>query len=41
MVFENKETLKNLPFRFGNHFRFVVTLQPDFKKSLLIRSQIT
>lgn len=36
MIFETTKTLKNLPFIFGNHFLFVVTLQPDFKKSLLI-----
>lgn len=36
MVFESLKSLKNLPFIFGNHFLFVVTLQPDFKKSLLI-----
>jgi RNA polymerase primary sigma factor len=36
MVFERRKSLKNLPFIFGNHFLFVVTLHPDFKKSLLI-----
>lgn len=36
MVFESAQTLKNLVFIFGNHFLFVVTLHPDFKKSLLI-----
>jgi RNA polymerase primary sigma factor len=36
MVFERRKSLKNLLFIFGNHFLFVVTLHPDFKKSLLI-----
>lgn len=36
MIFESPVSLKNLPFIFGNHSLFVVTLHPDFKKSLLI-----